>query len=167
MASVSNAGARKLAQPPSARYADRPRPGDDDVPTGSGLWGPLAKALVVAAAGAVALVALGALFASTIGLLFTSGATGAAIGLVLARAAVPAADPRAVPRRTVERLAIGLAIAAIVIADVATWLIGRQEGGTLGLLDYLLTTFGPFVPGEVVLAVLGAWWGASSGPVQG
>jgi hypothetical protein len=167
MASVSNAGARKLAEPPSARYADRPEPGHDGASTASGLRGPLARALVVAAAGAVALVALGALFASTIGLLFTSGATGAAVGLVLARAAVPPADPRAVPRRTVEWLAIGLAIAAIVIADVATWLIGRQEGGTLGLLDYLLTTFGPFIPGEAVLAALGAWWGASAGPVQG
>jgi hypothetical protein len=167
MASVSDAGARKLAQPPSARYLDRPGPGHDAAPTGARLRGPLAKALVVAAAGAVALVALGAIFASTIGLLFTSGATGAAIGLVLARAAVPPDDPRAVPRRTVEWLSIGLAIAAIVVAGIATWIIARQEGGTLGPLDYLVTTFGPFVPGEAVLAALGAWWGASSGPVQG
>lgn len=167
MASVSEAGARKLAQPPSARYVDSPGPGYDAGTTGSGLRGPFARAVVVAAIGAMALVALGTILASTIGLLFTSGATGAAVGLVLARAAVPPDDPRAVPRRRVEWLAIGLSIAAVVIADIATWLIARQEGGTLGLLDYLLTTFGPFVPGEAVLAALGAWWGASSGPVQG
>lgn len=129
--------------------------------------GPLARAVVVAAIGAAALVAVGAIFASTVGLLFTSGATGAAVGLVLARAAVPPDDPRAVPRRTVAWLAIGLSIVAIVLADVATWLIARQEGGTLGLLDYLSTTFGPFVPAEPLLAAVTAWWGASAGPVQG
>lgn len=157
--------AHKLDRPPSSRYADRPAA--DAAPPGSALRGPLARALLVAVFGAGALVAVGAIFASTVGLLFTSGATGAGVGLVLARAAVPPDDPRAVPRRTVEWLAIGLSIGAIVVADVATWLIARQEGGTLGPLDYLLTTFGPFVPGEALLAAFTAWWGASAGPVQG
>jgi hypothetical protein len=91
----------------------------------------------VAAIGAVALLVLGAVIASTAGLLFAAGATGGATGLVLAR-----------------------------VADLATWVVARGEGGTLGPLDYLLTTFGPFVPGELVLAALGAAWGARSGPVQ-
>ena len=59
-----------------------------------------------------------------------------------------------------------MAIGAVVVADIATWLYALREGGTLGLLDYLLTTFGPFVPGELVVAALGALWGASSGPVK-
>ena len=49
---------------------------------------------------------------------------------------------------------------------VATGSYARGEGGTLGLVDYLLTTFGPFVPGEAVIAALAAWWGANAGPVQ-
>jgi hypothetical protein len=80
---------------------------------------------------------------------------------------VPRDDPRAISRRTIGWLAVGLSVGAVVTADVATWLIARQEGGTLALLDYLFTTFGPFVPGEMVFAALAAWWGASSGPVQG
>jgi hypothetical protein len=174
-----DSGSRKLAEPPSARYAARPGggpgepgagPGGRDREaerSGSALIGPLARALIAAILGAAALVALGAIFASTLGLLFTSAATGAGVGLLLARAAVPRDDPRTIPRRTIAWLAVGLSLGAVVTADVATWLIARQEGGTLALLDYLLTTFGPFVPGEMVFAAVAAWWGASSGPVQG
>lgn len=165
MAGVSAAGARRLAEPPSARYAERARP--DAAPSTTGLRGPLARALVVAVVGGAALVAVGAVFASTVGLLFTSAVTGAGLGLVLARAAVPPGDPRAIPRGKVVWIAIALAISAVVVAGVATWLYARQEGGTLGLLDYLFTTFGPFVPGEVFVAAAAAWWGASAGPVQG
>ncbi len=171
-------GPRKLAQPPSARYAAQPGPGPggpgapggpdrDGEARGSTLTGPLARALIAAILGAAALVALGAIFASTLGLLFTSAATGAGVGLLLARAAVPRDDPRAIPRRTIGWLAVGLSVGAVLVGDLGTWLIGRQEGGTLELLDYLFTTFGPFVPGEMVFAALAAWWGASSGPVQG
>ena len=63
-------------------------------------------------------------------------------------------------------LAIGIAAGAVLVAFVATWLNARGEGGTLGLLDYLWETFGPFVPGTLFLAALGAGWGASAGPVQ-
>ena len=164
MAGVSAAGSRRLAEPPSNRYTEGARPGD--VPSGTGLRGPLARALVIAAVGTAALVAVGAVFASTVGLLFTSAVAGAGIGLVLARAAVPPGDPRAVARRTVVWTAIALAISAVVVAGVATWLYARQEGGTLGLVDYLFTTFGPFVPGELLIAAIAAWWGASAGPVQ-
>lgn len=164
-------GARRLAQPPSTRYAGRPGgPGPASggaESTRSALPGPLARALVVGVAGAGALVAVGAIFASTAGLLFTSGAAGAGVGLVLARAAVPRNDARPVTRRAVAWLAIGLAIAAVVVGAVVTWLFARQGGGTLGPVDYLLTTFGPFVPAEAVIAALAAAWGASAGPVQG
>ena len=165
MAGVSAAGARKLAEPPSARYAERARP--DAAPSAAGLRGPLGRALGVAVGGGVALVAVGAVFASTVGLLFTSALTGAGVGLVLARAAVPPGDPRAIRRGTVVWMAIALAISAVVVAGVATWLYARQEGGTLGLVEYLFTTFGPFVPGEILVAAAAAWWGASAGPVRG
>ena len=46
------------------------------------------------------------------------------------------------------------------------WAYALGEGGTLGLLDYLLQTFGPFVPAEAVIAAVTAWWGAGAGPVQ-
>lgn len=133
----------------------------------SALIGPLIRADIIAVFGAAALVMVGAVFASTFGLLFVAGAMGAAIGLVLARAAVPEPGAgRAVDRRTVSRLAMGLALVAVVVADVATWLYGRGEGGTLGLFDYLWAAFGPFVPGVAFAAIIGAAWGANAGPVQ-
>lgn len=130
------------------------------------MTGPLVLAIVVAAAGAALLVLVGAILASTVGLLFISGAIGATVGLVLARAAVPAGEAAPVPRRTVTVLALVLTLAAIIGAGVATWLYARSEGGTLGLLDYLLTTFGPFIPGELVIGSVAAAWGANAGPVQ-
>jgi hypothetical protein len=116
--------------------------------------------------GAGVLVMVGALLGSTVGLLFVSGATGAAAGLVLARAAVPGEGSRPLSRRAVTWLAVGIVLGAVALADLATWVVARGEGGTLGPVDYLLTTFGPFVPGELVLGALGAAWGARSGPVQ-
>ena len=158
--------ARRLAEAPSSRYAapDRPvrAPG-----AGSSLTGPLTRATIVALAGAVALVLVGAVLASTAGLLFVAGIAGAAIGLVLARAAAPRDETRRpTPRRTVAWLSIGLALAAVAVGAVATWLIARLEGGTLGIVDYLIEAFGLFVPAEAVLAAIAAWWGASAGPVQ-
>jgi hypothetical protein len=116
--------------------------------------------------GAAALLVVGAILTSTAGLLFIAGITGGAIGLVLARAAAPRSEARPVPRRTVAWLAVALSIGAVAIAAVATWVVALGEGGTLGLLDYLLDTFGPFVPGEALIAALAAAWGANAGPVQ-
>lgn len=116
--------------------------------------------------GAGALFVVGALLASTAGLLFTAGATGGGIGLVLARAAAPRGEGRPVARRNVAWIAVGLAIGAVAVASVATWVVARGEGGTLGLVDYLLETFGAFVPGEAIVAGLAAVWGANTGPVQ-
>lgn len=116
--------------------------------------------------GAAALVLVGAVFASTFGLLFVAGVMGTAIGLLLARAAVPGGGQTPVARGLVVRVATGLALVAVAVAYVAIWLYGRGEGGTLGLFDYLWTTFGPFVPAVAVIAMVTAWWGASAGPVQ-
>ena len=156
---------RLLDQPPSARYSAAAG-GPRSAGRGS-LVGPLARAVAVAAIGSALLFLVGAIVASTAGLLFVSGVMGAAIGLLLARASVPGdADAPALTRGTTTWLAVGIAVGAVVAAGVATWLYARGEGGTLGLLDYLLATFGPFVLGEVVAAAFGAAWGASAGPVQ-
>jgi hypothetical protein len=156
---------RRLEQPPSARYAATGGEASDT--NRASLVGPLAQAGVAAAVGAALLFLVGAVVASTAGLVFVSGVMGAAIGLLLARAAVPT-NERAptLTRGSVMWLAIGTAVGAVIVADVATWLNARSEGGTLGLLDYLLDTFGLFVPGELFMAALGAVWGASAGPVQ-
>jgi hypothetical protein len=157
---------RRLEEAPSARYAD-----SATEPSGAAgrasLARPLGKAAVVAIGGAASLVIVGAILASTAGLLFVSGLTGAGIGLVLARARVPdGALAPAASHRAVSWLAIGLSTAAVVGAGLGTWLIAVQEGGTLGPIDYLLTTFGPFVPGELLVAAVTAWWGVGAGPVQ-
>jgi hypothetical protein len=162
---------RRLAQPPSARYVPRspiggPDGGADPV-EGSALAGPLLGAVVAAMLGAAGLVVVGAILASTFGLLFVAGAMGAAVGLVLARASVPAeGGGPPVARTTVVRYAVVLALVTVVVAGVGLWLFALGEGGTLGPLDYLWTTFGPFVPGVMVVAVVAAAWGASAGPVQ-
>ncbi len=132
----------------------------------SAIAGPLLRAVLISAVGAAALVLVGAILASTLGLLFISGAIGTATGLVLARAAVPPGGARPVTRRTVTVLALALTLAAIAAGFVTTWLYARNEGGTLELLDYLWTTFGPFVPGELVIGAVTAAWGANAGPVQ-
>ena len=157
---------RRLAEPPSARYGRSGGAAGSLRGDGSALPGPLVRATVVAFGGALLLTLVGAVFASTVGLLFVAGVAGAAIGLVLARAAVPLGVASPVARRTVVWMAIGLSLVAVLGSAVATWAYARGEGGTLGLVDYLLTTFGPFVPAEALLAAVTAWWGANIGPVQ-
>jgi hypothetical protein len=156
---------RRLAEAPSARYAAGGPAGAPGA-SRSALPGALARAGLIGIAGAAALVLVGGVFASTFGLVFVSGIMGAAIGLVIARAAVPRDAARPTPRRTLLWIAFAMAIGAVVLGDVGLWLFARQEGGTLGPLDYLWTTFGPFVPGDAIVAALAAWWGASAGPVQ-
>jgi hypothetical protein len=128
---------------------------------------PLLKAIAAGLVGAVLLFAIGAIFSSTAGLLFVAGLAGGSVGLLLARAAVPgeAAGP-ALSRRSATWLAAGLAVTAVAGGAIATWLFARGEGGTLGLVDYLLETFGLVIPGEIAIAALGAIWGAGAGPVE-
>src|SRR5688500_9737673 len=142
-------GSRRLVDAASARYASAAGgAGGEPLPGSAWRMGPLARASIVAIVGAVLLFLVGAILASTAGLLFVAGLTGAGIGLMLARARVPA-DGGSGPLspRAVTWLAIGLAIGSVVVAAAATWLFALREGGVLGPIDYLLTVFGPFVPG--------------------
>jgi hypothetical protein len=168
-ATPGEAAPRRLERPPSERYGGRASAttgSSDGTANRSALAGPLAKAAVVSLAGALALVVVGAILTLTAGLLIAAGATGAAAGLVLARAAVPGDGARPVPRRTLAWLAVAMSVAAIAVAALATWLIAQREGGTLGLLDYLSETFGLFIPAEAAIAAVAAAWGASAGPIQ-
>jgi hypothetical protein len=126
------------------------------------------KAVVVAILGALLLYALGALLSSSAGLVFVAGLTGAAVGLLLARAAAPGegAAP-GLTRRQVLWVAVALTLGAVVLGATGTWLYAIGEGGALGPIDYLLETFGVIVPAEVAIGAIGAAWGASAGPVQG
>ena len=91
---------------------------------------------------------------------------GAVVGLVIARAAAPEDGATPTPRRSVVRLAVGVALAGVVVGDAGLWLVALAEGGVLGPLDFLWTTFGPLVPGVALIAALTASWGATAGPVQ-
>ena len=161
---------RRLERPPGERYRRSSAEADDDATgtrSGSVLLGAVVKAVVVAAVGTLLLYALGALLSSSAGLVFVAGLTGAGVGLVLARAsATGGGHEPALTRGTTIRLAIGVSILAVIVAAVGTWLHALGEGGALGLLDYLLETFGLTVPLELLIATLAAAWGASAGPVQ-
>jgi len=111
-------------------------------------------------------VTVGGVLASTFGLLLIGGITGTVVGLLVARAAVPDKAATPIPRRTVIRVAVAVALVGVALGDLGLWLFALTEGGVLGPIDYLWTTFGPFVPGVALVAVLTAWWGAGAGPVQ-
>ena len=164
--------ARRLAQPPSARYAGAGRGPDD--PSGArrrSSSGPILRAIAIAVGGAALLFVVSGLLSTTVGVLFIAAVMGAGAGLTLAGLAVPAlsgpaAQEAAVARSTVLRAAVALTVSAVVVAAIATWLFARSEGGVLGIVDYLWSTFGLLVPGEIAVAALGAAWGASAGPVS-
>ncbi len=46
----------------------------------------------------------------------------------------------------------------VALGQVGLWLLGREEGGVLSLIDYLAEVFGFLVPLQFVIAALIAWW---------
>ena len=162
--------ARRLAEAPSARYAQDGHRGGEPGAGRRASSRPVVQAIVISAVGAGLLFLLGGLLSTTVGLLFIAAAMGAGVGLTLAGRAVAepsngAAGQALTPRAAVRRAAILLASGAVVLAAIATWLFARSEGGVLGIVDYLWSTFGLLVPAEVALAAIGAAWGAGAGPV--
>lgn len=112
---------------------------------------PLALAALLAIVGAVVITVAGGLLAITAGLLVIAGALGWAIAVVLSQSG------EATRRRWT---APALAVVGVTLGQVGLWLVSLQEGGTLGLIDYLAETFGPLVPLQLAIATLVAWWQA-------
>lgn len=110
---------------------------------------PLAGLLAVG--GAVAITLAGGILAMTAGLVVIAVAVGWAIGAVLAQR-------MEVARR--RSIAPVFAILGVGLGQLGLWLVARQEGGTLGLIEYLSEVFGPLVPLELAAAGVVAWWQA-------
>jgi hypothetical protein len=162
---------RQLDRAPGERYASTgtAATGDPGPPAQRQglLLRTVAKAVLASLVGMLGLYALGALLSSSAGLVFVAGLTGAAVGLLLARAAAPGRGQEAVlTRRAVSWLAVAISIVAVVVGAVGTWLHALAEGGALGIVDYLFETFGLVVPLELLIAAIAAAWGAGAGPVE-
>ena len=153
-------GERRLARPPSDRYAE---PGDTAMVDLDGLGGGsdgsvlrgILLADVVAVIGAFVTVLLGGVAALSAGLLVVAAAVGYAIGMALAFGAGASID-----RPTRPWVAVILAALGFLIGQVGLWWYASTEGGVLPLLDYLWQTFGVLVPIQALLAVGFAYWGA-------
>jgi hypothetical protein len=166
--------ARRLARPPSERYATAPgggRPGPATAPGATDArasLGALAPAVAAGIVTAAALVLVGGVLAEQRGLLAIAGIGGAAMGLLAARAAVSpdGVRPPALSRGRVVRVAVGLALLAIAVAAIGTWAYGRLEGGVLDPLTYLWSVYGPLIPTEAAIAAVASTWGAGAGPIR-
>jgi hypothetical protein len=143
-------GERRLERPPSDRYQPAvPEPGPD----GAGPQGrALAYAVLAAVAGAAVITVSGGILAITAGLLVIAAALGWAVAAALSTSP---ADGTRVRRRV---LATGLAAVGVALGQLGLWLVARQEGGTLGLVEYLGEVFGILVPLQLLIAVVVAWW---------
>jgi uncharacterized membrane protein YidH (DUF202 family) len=146
-------GERRLARPPSDRYAPEPAAAEPP-PRGSvvraAAWGDLAGL-----AGAAAIVVLAGVFAIGAGLLAVAVAVGRFVGL-----AVREGGGEQVPPRVSVALAIVIALVSVGLGQLGTWLYARSEGGVLELADYLGQTFGWLVPAQFASAAIVAWWSA-------
>jgi hypothetical protein len=141
-------GERRLTRPPSERYATAPI---DESAGDAGPGRAFALAGLLAVVGAIAITLAGGIFAMTAGLVVIAVAVGWAIGAVLAQG---------VERSRRRWIAPLLAILGVGIGQLGLWLVARQEGGTLGLVEYLSQVFGFLVPLELAAAGVVAWWQA-------
>jgi hypothetical protein len=107
---------------------------------------------IVAVFGAVVLVVLGGVFALHAGLVVVALFLGrfASIGVMSGAAGAGTRESR-------QAIALGLATGAVLLAQVGLWLWAGVEGGTLGLVDYLVQTYELLVPIQVLLAGGAAW----------
>jgi hypothetical protein len=146
-------GERRLERPPSDRYRSvDPEP--EPAAVGSPARG-VALGAVVAILGAVAITVTGGLLTITAGLLVVAGLIGWAVAV-----AVVSGGGAGLTRTRRAPIAATLAIAGAALGQVGLWLLARQEGGVLPLIDYLGETFGILVPLEIAIAALVAWWRA-------
>ena len=143
-------GEHRLDRPPSDRYrAEVPPPAEGSLTRG------IAYGAVAAVVGALVITVAGGLAAITAGLLVIA----AVVGWATAVAVVIGAGGD-VPGSTRAISATVLAVAGIGLGQVGLWLLGREEGGVLSLVDYGGEVFGFLVPLELGIAGLVAWWRA-------
>ena len=161
MSQTPTPGERRLARPPSERYADENTSGPAGgapapVPGLTGSMGrALAVALGIALAGIVLTVLFGGVMALSAGLLVLWGAAGYLIGQAVR---VGGGDAFGARGRTLT--AVGVALVGVLVAQLGLWWYAGLEGGVLPLVDYLAQTFGVLVPLQAALAAALAWWGA-------
>ena len=124
-------------------------PPDGGLPDGADPGRRPALAALLVVVGAVVITVAGSLLAITAGLLVIAAALGWAIPMILANGITPG-------RR--RWLAPSLAVLGVALGQFGLWLVARQEGGTLGLIDYLAETFGFLVPLQLAIAAVVAWW---------
>lgn len=145
---------RLLERPPSDRYRiaePEPAPAARGGSVGRGV----ALGVVVAIIGAAAVTVTGGILTITAGLLVIAAAAGWGVGLAMRLGTGDAMDR---PARI--RWAVLVAVLGLTLGQVGLWLLARQEGGVMGLTDYLGEVFGVLVPLEVLFAIVGAWWAA-------
>jgi hypothetical protein len=151
--STNAPGERRLARPPSDRYRAEPQP----VPGGVGpAFSPgrgIVYAGIVAVGGALLITVAGGLATITAGLLVIAGVVGWGVAVALAYGAGPTMRGRAG-----AAISVATAIIGVGLGQVGLWLLARQEGGVLPLIDYLGETFGILVPLQLAIAGLVAWW---------
>jgi hypothetical protein len=159
MSQTPTPGERRLARPPSERYADEAASGPAGAPPtpGPGTTGSTGRAVAGAlgiAVGAIVLtVLLGGVMALSAGLLVLWGAGGYLIGQ-----AVRVGGADALERTGRTAIAVGVALGGVLVAQLGLWWYAGLEGGVLPLIDYLAQTFGVLVPLQAALAAALAWW---------
>jgi len=145
---------RPLERPPGERYVEAEDPRDAAAPPTASRA--ILVAILLMLAGAALIVVLGGVFSLSAGLLVVAGVIGWAVGGSISMGRGMSVD--AGMRRW---LAIALAVASIVLGQVGLWLYAATEGGSLGLVDYLVQSRGLLVPLEALVAGCLAWWAAT------
>lgn len=111
--------------------------------------GATARALAIAAIGAVLFTVLGGPLSITVGLVAVAAVAGWAIGSFV--------QPRV-------GLAIAVAVLSVAIGLAGIWIFARSEGGVLDPITYLVEVHGPLVIVEFGAAAVAAWLAARPAP---
>jgi hypothetical protein len=140
---------RRLERAPGERFASSP---DDEAGSGPEPLTPggaAARAVAIAAIGAVLFTVLGGPLSITVGLVAVAAVVGWAIGSFV--------QPRVV-------LAVVVAAASVVVGLGGIWIFARSEGGVLDPITYLVEVHGPLVIVEFGAAAIAAWLAARPSP---
>ena len=150
-------GERRLDRPPSDRYHPTEMAGNAPPAAAAGatLARGIAFSVVTAIVVGLVITVLGGVLLVSAGLVVIALAGGWAVANALRTGA-----GAALGRDRRRWLAIGLALVAVALGQLGLWLLARNEGGVLSLVDYLAQTFGILVPLQALAAILAAGWTA-------